>query len=120
MKFNSKEIQEALKNGMKIRPNLLQDVVLFLDQDKLKMTYVSINITAFCNFSYNALMKEDWQIIEEPEYEYLWVVKDTDNSPRRRITMNYYKSKEDANKAMYNVKVLERCEWSKREVSNES
>lgn len=70
------------------------------------------------NLYRNAPDSNGWEVIQEPQYEWLWVVEGANNC--RYITTYFYKTSAEAKRKLRPGRVIERCEWSRREISNDS
>jgi len=81
--------------------------------------YGIYNTFIICHSLYNVKTYKDWEIVEEPKYEYLWVVEPK-SFGYRVLTHKYYKAEEDVKKDYTKHMVFEKCEWSKREITNEN
>lgn len=115
MKFFSKEIQEALINGKTINVKNNKHNHYSLDNEG-NMQCKHVNNEHFLSTNrIDQFTDRDWEVVEEPKYEYLWVVE-----PKpfeyRVLTHKYYKTEEDVEKFYPESIILERCEWSKREI----
>lgn len=115
MKFFSKEIQEALISGKTITIKNDKEHYYYLGNNGDILFKNTNGISFFSFMPIDKLTSQNWEVVEEPKYEYLWVVEPKAFG-HRMITSSYYKNKEDVEKIYPESIILEKCEWSKRRI----